>query len=806
MSVKHNISVKLIGYLFFVSVLPLLLFAIISYGTTQKTIFDLARSYSTQLLFNQRDYLELEAEQVESLAFNLAGVEEISNVVVKADQAATLSRNSYDDLFTQAEIRQRLNANSSLKGVISIDLFTTKGHRFYVGDTLNVAPVNDMIRQTIFDTGIASEKSILWLGVENNLNPASPNRKVLTALKIIRHFSPESMSSTPVGMILINYSTDYLYQHFSHIDMGEGAYLMAVDSYDRMIYHPDKEKIGKVISSEFNAAAIRKTGIHNLRLNGQELMLNSTCLAKLNWCIVAVIPEKTFMLPMERQSQTAAFLILLCLGLIAFGARQFNRAMLIPIKNISDGFRKIEEQPYAQLQPLNIPDRKDEISELVGWFNAFLESLEARKKSDEELRENQEKFSNIFQKSPLPLSLANASSGRFIDVNDAWLNQFGFSREEVIGRSAIGLGLWADDTEKTRLLAQLNEKITINQFEVRYRCKDGRDIICLLSGRVVELHGEQFYIFSPTDITRQREIEREIQEINQELESRVQRRTLNLEQTNTELANAMETLKLTKDELVRSEKMAALGSLVAGVAHELNTPIGNSVTVASTLQHKTQELAREISSGKIRRSTLDAYLDSSFMGTELLMRNLALARDLVISFKQVAVDQASNQRRRFDLKNTLADVVVMLDPMYKNTPFVLEVALQDGIQMDSYPGPLGQLITNFVTNALAHAFEGRNHGTMRLTTKLQQEDMVEITFSDNGVGIPAEHQPRVFDPFFTTKLGQGGSGLGLNIVFNIVTSLLGGKIELQSYAGVGTSLIITLPLKAPDVADKKVRN
>ena len=148
----------------------------------------------------------------------------------------------------------------------------------------------------------------------------------------------------------------------------------------------------------------------------------------------------------------------------------------------------------------------------------------------------------------------------------------------------------------------------------------------------------------------------------------------------------------------------------------------------------------------------------------------------------------------------------MLDPMYKNTPFILEVALQDGIQMDSYPGPLGQLITNFVTNALAHAFEGRNHGTMRLTTRLQQGDVAEIIFSDNGVGIPVEHQPRVFDPFFTTKLGQGGSGLGLNIVFNIVTNLLGGKIELQSYVGVGTSLIITLPLQAPDATEKKVAN
>ena len=179
------------------------------------------------------------------------------------------------------------------------------------------------------------------------------------------------------------------------------------------------------------------------------------------------------------------------------------------------------------------------------------------------------------------------------------------------------------------------------------------------------------------------------------------------------------------------------------------------------------------------------------------MRNLGTARELVAGFKQVAADQASNQRRRFDLKETVEGILATLAPMYRKTPYGMACELQDGIVMESYPGPLGQMLTNFVTNALAHAFDGRAAGTMQLSCKRRGETQVEIRFSDDGKGIPEENRNRVFDPFFTTKLGQGGSGLGLNIVYNIVTSVLGGTIELESTVGGGTTFIVLLPLAAP---------
>ena len=311
-------------------------------------------------------------------------------------------------------------------------------------------------------------------------------------------------------------------------------------------------------------------------------------------------------------------------------------------------------------------------------------------------------------------------------------------------------------------------------------------------------------LISPIDVSRQREIENEIRELNIQLEQRVRQRTLNLEEANHELGEALGSLKNMQGELLRSEKMAALGSLVAGVAHELNTPIGNSVTVASTLQENADFMLNEIRSGHPRRAILAQSLEASAKGSEILVRNLQRAAELVSSFKQVAVDQSSNHRRSFDLRQALEEVLTTLEPMYKKTPYTLQLDLQPDIAVESYPGPLGQIITNFVTNSLAHAFDGRNHGSMRLATKRLDDQTIEVTFSDDGVGITQENLSRVFDPFFTTKLGQGGSGLGMHIVYNLVTGVLGGKISIQSQIGQGTVISMVLPTYAPDGGDGTV--
>jgi PAS domain S-box-containing protein len=423
--------------------------------------------------------------------------------------------------------------------------------------------------------------------------------------------------------------------------------------------------------------------------------------------------------------------------------------------------------------------------------------------SEASLRNTELKFSEIFKRSPVALSLVSLQHRRIDARNDACLDLFGYPRHSGGASSMqIDAALWVDAEQRKLFRAQLSLHGSVDLFEAELRRTDGMSMTCLLSARIYDAgHGaEQMFIMSIQDISHQREIERQMQELNAQLEQRVAARTLSLAQSNTELEDALASLKKMQSELIRSEKLASLGSLVAGIAHELNTPIGNSVTLASTMQYETQRLQGEVSNGKLRRGSFDHFLEQMAFGTDILLRSLSRAADLIRSFKHVAVDQSSDMRRTFDLQLVLSEVILANAPLYQKTPFQMETTLEPGIMMDSFPGALGQVMTNLIANAITHGFEGLSHGSMRLTVARTLGDMVCLDFSDDGLGISEANLKKVFDPFFTTKLGQGGSGLGMNIVYNLVTEVLGGSIDISSELEHGTRIHIVLPLMAPQAA------
>ncbi|MBJ7308848.1 ATP-binding protein [Rugamonas sp. CCM 8940] len=267
-------------------------------------------------------------------------------------------------------------------------------------------------------------------------------------------------------------------------------------------------------------------------------------------------------------------------------------------------------------------------------------------------------------------------------------------------------------------------------------------------------------------------------------------------------AEAYRQLQDAQTQLVSQEKLAALGSLMAGVAHELNTPIGNSLLIASTLQQKTDDLEKALNGPGLRRSELAAYVADAQKAAQLVMRGLASAADLVNSFKQVAVDRTTEQRRMFNLQQVAHEIVATMMNRIRASSHAIEYEVPAALAMDSYPGPFGQVITNLINNALLHAFGREQPGRMWLSATTPVDGRVQITFRDNGGGIAPEHLTRIFDPFFTTKLGQGGSGLGLSISYNIVTSLLGGQIHVSS-SRYGTTFTLDLPLVAPELDPAK---
>jgi signal transduction histidine kinase len=264
------------------------------------------------------------------------------------------------------------------------------------------------------------------------------------------------------------------------------------------------------------------------------------------------------------------------------------------------------------------------------------------------------------------------------------------------------------------------------------------------------------------------------------------------EAANLELSQTLASLKATQSQLVESEKMAALGGLVAGVAHEINTPLGVGVTAASLLEDRTIAFLKTYRGGQMKRSDLEKYLETAEQSSAMILRNLERAAELIQSFKQVAVDQSTEEKRKFEVKKYLAEVLLSLRPKLKPTRHAVHINGSDELTLDSYPGTFAQVVTNLVMNSLLHAYESGEAGQLSFDFS-QENNQVIFEYADDGQGIPEENLDKIFDPFFTTKRGQGGSGLGLHIIYNLVTQKLGGTISCESKVGQGTRFVIKIP-------------
>jgi signal transduction histidine kinase len=262
-----------------------------------------------------------------------------------------------------------------------------------------------------------------------------------------------------------------------------------------------------------------------------------------------------------------------------------------------------------------------------------------------------------------------------------------------------------------------------------------------------------------------------------------------------DLSVTIQTLQQTQRELVEAEKLASLGALVAGVSHELNTPIGNALVAASALQDHMAEMETYIAEGQLKKSTLATFMRNGATTASLVHQACERASTLVSSFKQVAVDQTSEQRRTFNLRTLVDDVANMLHPTMRNEPWQIDIDIPNDIACDSYPGPISQVLTNLIQNAAIHAFhqyDGPVKGQLHISAYCSN-GLVEMQVQDNGCGMPVEVLLHIFDPFFTTRLGKGGSGLGLSVSRNIAVAVLGGSLTATSTPGMGSCFLFNFP-------------
>ncbi len=296
-------------------------------------------------------------------------------------------------------------------------------------------------------------------------------------------------------------------------------------------------------------------------------------------------------------------------------------------------------------------------------------------------------------------------------------------------------------------------------------------------------------------IQRQANAEHEYRTLNVSLEEKVNQRTLALKEANGELIQTLEKLHQFQRQMVQNEKMASLGDMVAGVAHEVNTPIGLGVTASTMMLDRLADMRKGFEEKTLKASALAKFIAESEENLNIIYRNLNRAAELISSFKQVAVDQSSENNRTFSFAKLMEEILMSMRPKLKRVNHDIVIHCADDLYIESKAGPINQIMINLIMNSIIHGFEFMEKGIIDIDIVMQDDKKICITFKDNGGGIPEQLRKRIFDPFVTTKRGQGGSGLGMHLVYNLVTQGLNGSISVQSETGQGVEFKIIFPVK-----------
>lgn len=471
-----------------------------------------------------------------------------------------------------------------------------------------------------------------------------------------------------------------------------------------------------------------------------------------------------------------------------------TRALL----RLAEGFAEVKpDQPIHQLIPVPAGHEHDELSVIAHAANdlimAFQKSLEERDRISEDLRQMaalleirvEERTREAVEKSMLlEASLEAMAEGlsvidgdfKLVLWNSKFVKMFELPDELISAgvpiESLIQRAIAQGDSPSARHGGNFtveSELRGLASLPDRWIRKTGMVVDIRRSGMA-----NGGIVTTYTDVTPQAQFEEELHNAKERAEK------------------ALDELQQTQASLVQAEKMASLARLVGGIAHEINTPIGVALTAASHFQEKTKDVNKLFASGALRKSDLTVYFDTASEAASFVASNLGRAADLIQSFKKVAIDQASEARRSFELSGYLSEIIQSLIPVLKKAPHRVEIDCPERIDMDSYPGALSQILTNLVMNSLIHAFDNVAAGHMRVCVRAEG-DKVVVDYSDDGCGITPENMKNVFEPFFTTRRGRGGSGLGLHIVYNLVTAMLKGNIVCKSEPGQGAHFIMTIP-------------
>ncbi|MBF0345761.1 MAG: PAS domain-containing protein [Nitrospirae bacterium] len=565
---------------------------------------------------------------------------------------------------------------------------------------------------------------------------------------------------------------------FSEVEVGETGFILLIGGEDKIIYYDKRNKdLSKMIQKVNNSLDLNlrdtllSDGIARTTVLGIDSIVAIVPIEEVMWSLMVVVPYKEFTAEANKiKSITIGVLsiVLIISGVIfTFITNNITDNIIYPLKRFVSFTDLVARGDYSQITDIR---STDEIGILANSFNNMLKEL---KKTRDDLILAKEYADNIIES--MPNAVIVLTEKAFVEkVNRSVYNMLGRTEEEILNKHIsilfeenIFTDVWIGELIQKGFLRDIETEL-LTKYSIKIPVVFSASVMFDDSGKVKGI------VCSAQNITQQKRMQEDQALLLRELE----------------ITNSY--LKQSQAQLVQSEKMAALGQLVAGIAHEINTPIGVGVTAASNFLKLTQNIRSTYESKTMKKSDFEDYMSDSTETCDLILRNLQRSAELIRSFKMVAVDQTTHERRRFVVKDYLQDIVMSLRPKLKAFSHKIEIDVPSDLEIDNYPGAFAQVLTNLLINSLIHAYNEGEEGHIKIIFS-SIDDKFVLKYIDDGKGIAQGDLHKIFDPFFTTKRNEGGSGLGLNIVYNIVHQVLKGSITCHSVVGQGTTFTMTIP-------------
>jgi diguanylate cyclase (GGDEF)-like protein/PAS domain S-box-containing protein len=506
---RASLLVKFVAYIAVLGVLPLLVLGLTSFEVSQSVVDRLAGRYSVALLEAERDYLDLQLEQVESLIASLVSVDDILDAV-SSEQVET---DSYTRLATQAKIGYILSNYLYVKGLVSIDLLAANGSYYHVGDTLDAAPPALARQADILDTLSAAGDRTYWFGIVENPNARSPDRLVITAGRAVWRTDRKTVTRRAVASILVNFDVNQLYRQFVVSSLGVGSHLMVVDGQRRIVYHPDRALIGQPVAPEITAALTDVPTTIEMTLGGVPTLVTAVRSNQADWWVLALIPLKTITAETSGIALATTVALLICLAFVVATGYALSQTVVTPLKRITERFQRFQAGDPAALQPVPVTGR-DEIAELSRWFNTFVQTADERRRSDRALRDSEERYALAIRGANDSLWDWDLRTNRLY-LSPRWKTMLGFREEDVRESPSI----WFDrihPNDRGAVLAAVEDHLSGRSphFEIEHRllAADGTYLWMLVRGLAVrDEHGVPYRMAgSHSDITARKRAEEQL--------------------------------------------------------------------------------------------------------------------------------------------------------------------------------------------------------------------------------------------------------------------------------------------------------